>query len=64
MRPDGSVDLLAILRSLARDPRQVPQLVRTGLDSRRAFAALLRSRQRLGPLFALGDLAEPLLNMA
>ena len=56
MRTDGSVDLFAILRSLAGNPAQLPGLVRTGLDARIAFAALLRCRQMLGPGFALLDL--------
>ena len=55
MRADGRVDLAAILRSLARHPGQLPDLIRTGLDARVAFAALLRSRQRLGPDFAFLD---------
>lgn len=63
MRPDGSVDIGAVVRSLARDPRQLPGLIRTGLDTRRAFAALLRSRERLGPDFAFLDLGEPLLHV-
>ena len=57
MRPDGRVDLPAILRSLTRNPAQLPRLIRTGLDARIAFAALLRSRQRLGPDFAFLDFA-------
>lgn len=56
MRPDGKVDLAAILVSLAKNPAQLPALIRTGLDARAAFAALLRCRQRLGPRFALLDL--------
>ena len=56
MRADGNVDLRAILASLARNPAQLPALIRTGLDARAAFAALLRCRQRLGPRFALLDL--------
>lgn len=56
MRPDGSVDLPAILASLARDPRQIAGLIRTGLDARAAFASLFRCRQLLGPGFALLDL--------
>lgn len=56
MRSDGKVDLAAILRSLGRHPGQVPSLIRTGLDARVAFAALLRCRQLLGPGFAFFDL--------
>jgi hopanoid-associated phosphorylase len=49
MRPDGGMDLPAVLRSLLADPRQLPALIRTGLDAERAFRALLRGRHRLGP---------------
>ena len=56
MKADGSVDLAAILLSLARNPGQLPGLIRTGLDARVAFGALLRSRQSLGPDFAFLDL--------
>ena len=56
MRADGKVDLAAILLSLGKNPGQLPGLIRTGLDARLAFAALLRCRQLLGPGFALLDL--------
>lgn len=56
MRADGNIDLAAILRSLAGNPLQLPGLIRTGLEARAAFAALLRCRQRLGSGFALIDL--------
>lgn len=55
MRADGRVDLPAILWSLARNPLQLPDLIRTGLDARAAFAALFRCRERLGPGFARLD---------
>lgn len=50
MRPDGSVALGAVLASLARDPRQLPALIRTGSDAGRAFAALRRVRDVLRSL--------------
>lgn len=56
MRADGKVDLAAIVLSLGRNPGQLPSLIRTGLDARAAFAALLGSRKLLGPGFALLDL--------
>lgn len=52
MRADGTTDLGAVLRSLAHRPRQLPALVRTGLDARAAFAGLSRSRAALGDVFA------------
>ena len=56
MRPDGSTDLTAVLRSLGREPRQLAALVRTGLDARAAFSALRACRRDLSALFGLGDL--------
>ena len=56
MKPDGSVDLPAILRSLGKNPGQLPGLIRAGGDARAAFAALLRCRQTLGGGFARLDL--------
>jgi hypothetical protein len=64
MRADGRVDIAAVLRSLARDPRQVPDLVRTALDARAAFAGLFRSRQLLPLGFGLVDFGNPVLDVA
>lgn len=49
MRPDGSVDVLGVLRGLARDPGQIAPLVRTARDAARAFRRLGRVRGLLGP---------------
>jgi len=51
MRPDGSTDIGAVLRSLAAAPGQLPALVRTALDTKRAFDELKRSRSALGDRF-------------
>jgi hypothetical protein len=40
MKPDGGMALSAVLASLARDPRQLPALLRTARDAGRAFKAL------------------------
>ena len=37
---DGQADISAVLKALARDPRQLPALVRTGMEAGRAFKAL------------------------
>jgi adenosylhomocysteine nucleosidase len=58
MRADGGVDLAAMLGALARRPGQLPALVRLGLDSRRAFAGLVRARALLGARFASVDLGD------
>jgi nucleoside phosphorylase len=64
MKPDGGVALGAILASLARNPAQLPALIRTGRDAGAAFSAL---RRALGALEALGvgglDLREFALDM-
>ncbi len=52
MKSDGGVVIGAVLGSLARDPRQLPALMRLGRDADVAFRALRRGRGLLGP--ALG----------
>jgi adenosylhomocysteine nucleosidase len=52
MRADGEVDLAAVLGALIREPGQLPALIRLGLDSRRAFSALVHARALLGAEFA------------
>jgi hopanoid-associated phosphorylase len=58
MRADGRVDIPAVLRSLALQPGQVPALIRTGVEARRAFAALLRGRGLLGAGLGGPDIGE------
>ncbi len=64
MKPDGGVALGSILASLARNPAQLPALIRTGRDAGAAFSALGRA---LGALEALGigrlDLRELALDV-
>jgi hopanoid-associated phosphorylase len=45
MRPDGGMALGPVLASLARNPLQLPALIRAGRDAEQAFRAL----ERLGP---------------
>lgn len=59
MRPDGTADLGAVLRSLGRRPRQLAALIRTGLDARAAMMALTASRALLAPVFDLGTAGRP-----
>ena len=40
--------LRSVLSSLANEPSQLPDLLRTGREAGRAFRALLRSRDALG----------------
>jgi len=58
MGADGEVDLVAVLRALILDPRQLPALIRLARDSRGAFAALGRARAALGEDFGSLDLAR------
>jgi adenosylhomocysteine nucleosidase len=63
MAPDGSLALGALLRSLLREPRQLPQLARTALDAGAAFSALLRGRKMIAGSLGFGDLDELLLDV-
>jgi hopanoid-associated phosphorylase len=40
LTPDGGMDLLGVLAALAREPRQLPALMRVGRDADAAFRAL------------------------
>ncbi len=55
MKDDGGMDIVAVLQALARDPGQLPALIRTGLEAEEAFRALFRGRHRLGPALGLAD---------
>lgn len=55
LRADGAIDLLAVLRSILQKPGQLGALILTGLEAERAFRALLRGRDLLGPGFGLPD---------
>jgi len=48
MTPDGGISITRVLWSLARNPLQLPALIRTGRRSETAFRELLRCRGRLG----------------
>jgi hopanoid-associated phosphorylase len=58
MKPDGRVDLSAVLRSLLGQPGQLPNLIVTGWDAERSFGSLLRGRRRLGPSLCGPDLGQ------
>jgi hopanoid-associated phosphorylase len=63
LRPDGTISVAAVLRSLARAPGQLPALARTAVDARTAFRALSRGRRLLGPRLGYPDLGELLLDV-
>jgi len=69
LRQDGTLAIGAVLRSLLAQPRQVPHLIRTALDTRAAFESLFRGRQMIaGRLgigdFGFGDFRESVLDVA
>jgi hopanoid-associated phosphorylase len=47
LKPDGDMNLWGVLAALARDPRQLPALMRTGRDADAAFKALSALAPRL-----------------
>ena len=49
MKLDGSIALGRVLKSVVIKPAQIPALIRTAHDSEKAFAALLRCVEILGP---------------
>lgn len=49
LKPDGSPDIAGVLKSLASEPGQLPDLIRTALATRRAMNGLLRCHRLLGP---------------
>ena len=63
MRPDGSMDVGAVLGALAADPRQLPALIRTGIEAEKGFAALLRCHHLLGPALGFGEIGHHALDV-
>ncbi len=53
MRPNGTTNIGAMLRSVLRRPKELPALLQTALDARAARATLVRGRHLLGPAFTL-----------
>lgn len=49
MRPNGTTDIMAMIRSVMERPGEIPALVQTALDARVARSTLMRGRQLLGP---------------
>lgn len=48
LKPSGRIRLGKVLASVASEPSQIPDLMRTGREAGRALRALLRSRNALG----------------
>jgi hopanoid-associated phosphorylase len=53
LRDDGSTDIAAVLRSLIRQPGQLPALLAVARDARAAHRALADGRRKIGPGFGL-----------
>ncbi len=49
MRPDGTTNIGAMIRSVMKKPRELPALMRTALDAYAARTTLMRGRRLLGP---------------
>lgn len=64
MASDGRMAPGAVLRSLARAPWQLPDLIRTALAAERAFRALAEGRRLLGPRLGRADLREAALDVS
>jgi adenosylhomocysteine nucleosidase len=56
-RSDGTIDAVAVMRSLMRHPRDFAGLIRMSLDARAARATLVRGSALLGPGLGLLDAA-------
>jgi hopanoid-associated phosphorylase len=56
MKPDGTPDIAAVLKSLASQPGQLPDLIRTAVAARRAMAKLLRCHRLVGAGLGFVDL--------
>lgn len=65
-RADGTIDPLAVMRSLARYPRDLMGLIRMSFDARAARSTLVRDSALLGPGLGLLDAAprRPALALA
>jgi adenosylhomocysteine nucleosidase len=55
LRPEGTPDIAGVLRSLIRQPCQLPGLLRLSTDARAAWLALRGGRRRLGPGLSFPD---------
>lgn len=63
MKPDGTIDVLAVARSLLARPGQLVALIGVAVDAERAFAALLRGHRLLGPGLGFPDLDQLALDV-
>lgn len=64
LRWDGTPDVLAVFCSVLQKPGQLPDLIRTALDARRACRALRLGRNQLGAGLGLPDYKKVALGLA
>ncbi len=58
MAQTGKINIKAVLRSLARQPTQIPALIRTAWEAEKAFKKLLHCRHVLEPRLVSAELGE------
>lgn len=64
MRPDGTSDIYAMVRSLIQRPSELPAVLRTASDAWAARTSLQRGRQLLGPGLGLPNFRQLELDIA
>lgn len=57
LRPDGEVDVAAVMCGLLRKPRRLPATIRLAIDAAAAFRTLRRCRELLGAGLGVPDLS-------
>jgi len=62
-RPDGTIDPLAVVRSLLRYPCDLMGLMRMSFDARAARATLVQGSALLGPGLGLLDMPRPAISL-
>ena len=55
MRPNGTTNIGAMIRSVLMRPREIPGLFQTALDALAARTTLVRGRHLLGPVLSRVD---------
>jgi adenosylhomocysteine nucleosidase len=63
LRDDGTMAIGAVMRSLLRQPRQLPHLIKTAFDTKAAFESLFRGRKMIAGGFGFGDFRELVLDV-
>jgi adenosylhomocysteine nucleosidase len=56
LKPDGTPDIIAVLRSLKAEPSQLRDLIHVAVGTRRAMTGLFRCHSLLGPGVGFADL--------